>query len=62
MYLYLQSPLHKHDPSLPLAKSTAQFSDRPPRFKRWKPLDLGDGSPPARQIQNSDLLPTEAAE
>jgi hypothetical protein len=44
------------------ALTVSQETDRPPRFKRWKPLDLGDGSPPARQIQNSDLLPTEAAE
>jgi hypothetical protein len=44
------------------ALTVSEETDRPPRFKRWKPLDLGDGSPPARQIQNSDLLPTEAAE
>jgi hypothetical protein len=44
------------------ALTVSEEADRPPRFKRWKPLDLGDGSPPARQMQNSDLLPTEAAE
>jgi hypothetical protein len=44
------------------ALTVSNETDRPPRFKRWKPLDLGDGPPPARQIQNSDLLPTEAAE
>ena len=44
------------------ALTVSEETDRPPRFKRWKPLDLGDGSPPARQIQNSDLLPMEAAE
>ena len=40
------------------ALTVSEETDRP----RWKPLDLGEVSPPARQIQNSDLLPTEAAE
>jgi hypothetical protein len=42
--------------------TVSEETNRSPRFKPWKPLDLGDGSATARQSQNSMLSVMEQAE
>jgi hypothetical protein len=46
-----------------LARLTVSEEDnRPPRFKRWKPRNLGEGSPPIARAGSSESSRLEAAE
>ena len=44
------------------ALTVSEEENRPPRFKRWKPRYMGEGSPPVAYFENSDLLIMGAAE
>jgi hypothetical protein len=42
--------------------TVSEEANRPPRFKRWKPRDVGEGSPAGHQNEKSDLAAIEPAE